>query len=101
MTTPGWLHTADGAVRIDVYVAPRAARTQLVGEHDGRLKMRVAAPPVDGAANQAIVKAFASWLGVSKGDVTIASGTSGRRKAVVVQGIGVDEAAARLGEVAS
>jgi len=47
------------------------------------------------------VKVFASWLGVSKGDVTIASGTSGRRKAVVVQGIGVDEAAARLGEVAS
>ena len=99
MITPSWLHGSDDAVRIDLYVAPRAARTRLVGEHDGRLKMQVSAPPVDGAANEAIVKAFASWLRVSKGDVEIASGASGRRKAIVVRGIDVVAAADRLREV--
>lgn len=84
----------DAGCRIMLYATPRASRTQLAGLHDGRLKLQVAAPPVDGAANEAIVKFLAAQLGVSKSCVQISAGQTGKRKTVEV--VGVDAAAARL-----
>lgn len=96
MSRPVWLHEVDGGLRIDLYIAPRAARTRVVGEHDGRLKLQVAAPPVDGAANKAVCRALADWLGVSRSDVEIEVGATGRRKAVRIVGVTADDAARRL-----
>lgn len=86
---------ADGAgCRILLYATPRASRTQLMGLHDGRLKLQVAAPPVDGAANEAIIKFLASQLGVSRACVQLSAGATGKRKTIEV--MGVDAGAARL-----
>lgn len=92
MITP----TADG-IRLLVRVQPRAARTEMVGEHGGALKIRVAAPPVDGAANDALVRFLAEQLAVPRAAVTLAAGTSGRSKVVLVSGVTPQAAAARLG----
>lgn len=81
---------------LPVYVQPRASRTRVVGIHDGRLKLAVAAPPVDGAANDALVKALASWLGCARRDVRIEQGTSGRRKRVRCVGLSPQRVAARI-----
>lgn len=86
---------ADGC-RIQLHVVPRASRTQAAGLHDGRLKLQVAAPPVDGEANEAIVRYLAKALGVGRDQVAIASGQTGKRKAVIVSGLGPDEVQRRL-----
>ena len=84
---PPWLREAAGAVVIEVLVQPRASRTRVAGEHDGRLKIQLAAPPVDGEANAALVAFLADALHVRKADVTLARGEAGRRKTVRVAGV--------------
>lgn len=83
--------------RLRLHVVPRASRTCLAGIHDGRLKLQVAAPPVDGEANQAIVRWLAKALAVRREAVTLTSGASGRRKTVEVRGLSAEQVAARLG----
>lgn len=82
-----WLSEHDGMVRILVFAVPRASKSEIVGEHDGRLRVRLAAPPVDGAANEQLIRFFAQQLDVSKHAVSVAQGSTGRRKTVEVQGI--------------
>lgn len=88
--------TSDGT-RILLHVVPRASRTAVVGEHDGRLKLAVAAPPVDGEANDAIVKFLAKLLGVPRDGVVITAGQTGKKKTVEVTGLEPTAVAAALG----
>ena len=79
-----------GGCRLRLLVAPRAGKSRIVGIHDHRIKIRVAAAPVDNAANDALVRLLASKLGVRKSDVRMISGHSSRRKTVHVSGITVE-----------
>jgi uncharacterized protein (TIGR00251 family) len=81
-----WAHDASGGVLLEILVQPRASRTRAVGEHDGRLKVQLAAPPVDGEANAALIEFLADALGVRRADVRIVRGDTGRRKTVQVAG---------------
>ena len=67
-------------VILDLSVSPNAKRTELAGWHDGALRVRLSAPPVDGAANEALRKWLAGELGVPQARVTLLRGASGRRK---------------------
>ncbi|WP_290729030.1 DUF167 domain-containing protein [Aquabacterium sp.] len=67
-------------VILDLSVSPNAKRTELVGWHDGALRVRLSAPPVDGAANEALRKWLATELGIPQARVTLLRGASGRRK---------------------
>ncbi|MCC7538481.1 MAG: YggU family protein [Deltaproteobacteria bacterium] len=79
--------TEDGdGVTFEVRVVPRASRTAVAGEHDGALKVAIAAPPVDGAANAALVAWLADALDVPKRAVSIVRGETGRSKVVRVLG---------------
>jgi uncharacterized protein (TIGR00251 family) len=84
---PAWLREEGGAVTLELLVQPRASRTRMVGEHDGRLKLQLAAPPVDGEANAALVEFLAGALHVRKADVEVRRGETGRRKTVRVTGV--------------
>ena len=70
-----------------VRVVPRASRTEVVGEADGVLRIRLAAPPVDGAANEELVRVLARALRVSRRAVTITAGQTSRLKRIAVSGI--------------
>ncbi len=70
-----------------VRVVPRASRTQIVGEADGALRVRIAAPPVAGAANDELVRVLARALKVSRNAVAITAGQTSRLKRVAVSGI--------------
>lgn len=83
-------------VRFAVYVQPRASRTEIVGPHGDALKIRVAAPPVDGAANEELVRFLSRCLSVSASAVRVSSGAAGRRKVVEVDGVTVAQARAAL-----
>ena len=77
-----WYREEAGGLIFSVRVVPRASRTEIVGLHDGALKIRVAAPPVEGAANDELVKFLAKKFRVSRGAVTVVSGTSSRTKTI-------------------
>ncbi|MEZ4588241.1 MAG: DUF167 domain-containing protein [Gemmatimonadales bacterium] len=87
----------EGGCRIRVRAQPRASRTELAGLHGDALKIRVAAPPVDGAANEAILELLAKSLGVPTGAVRLARGSSSRTKTIEVRGVDAATATARLG----
>lgn len=88
--------TADG-VSVALYVSPRASRSRVVGEHDGRLKLQIAAPPVDGEANDEVVRFVAATLGVSRSAVRLSAGETSKRKQVEVVGVAVEAAIDLLG----
>ena len=77
-------------------MVPRARATAVAGRHGASVRIRVAAPPVDGVANNELVRFLANRLGVSRGAVTIARGQSSRNKTVTIEGISTDVALARL-----
>ena len=76
----------DGALTLDIQVVPRASRTAVGPAVGGRLPVAVTAPPVDGAANAALVEALAEAFGVRRAAVTIVRGERGRRKTVRIAG---------------
>ncbi|MFA6167312.1 MAG: DUF167 domain-containing protein [Gemmatimonadaceae bacterium] len=86
----------DAGVRFAVHVQPRAKKPGIDGTHGDALRVRVQAPPVDGAANDAVIAVIADALGVPRRAVHIATGLSGRQKLVDVDGIDVSAATARL-----
>jgi len=77
-------------IRVEVFVQPRAAKTELAGVHDGHPKIRLAAPPVDGAANAALVEFVAKRLKIAKSRVRVAGGLTSRRKVLEIEGVGAD-----------
>jgi uncharacterized protein (TIGR00251 family) len=84
-------------IAVRVRVQPRASRTELAGTLGDELKVRVAAPPVDGQANEELVRFLAKQLRVPRSAVTIVSGTGSRSKVAEVEGIGAGAAAQLLG----
>lgn len=74
-------------VVVSVKVVPRASRSEVVGSINGSLKVRISAPPVDGAANAELIRLLARHFGVRKSSVTIISGASSRSKLICVDGI--------------
>ena len=88
--------TPDGVV-IAVRVIPRAARSGLAGRRGDALLVRLQAPPVEGAANDALIEVLAKALQVPKRAISIVAGDRSRRKRVLVVGIDATTAATRLG----
>jgi uncharacterized protein (TIGR00251 family) len=77
---------------IHLHVVPRARVTEVAGRHGDAIRVRLAAPPVDGAANDALRRFLAERLGVARGSITIVRGTTGRRKMVTVDGMTTERA---------
>ena len=82
--------------RIKVYVQPRASKTAVVGMYGDAVHVRLTAPPVDDAANEALVALIASRLGIAKGHVRIVSGARSRRKVIEIDGVAAETAASVL-----
>ena len=78
--------TAQGAM-LSVHVQPRASHTECVGLHGTRLKFRVAAPPVNGTANEVLCRHLAERLRLSKGAVVVVSGQEARQKQILMKGV--------------
>ena len=77
-------------VRVAVHVQPRASRSEIIGQHGAALKVRLQAPPVDGAANEALVRLLAEALDVPERSVRVVAGATSRSKMVVVDGTTAD-----------
>ena len=87
--------TKAGAV-LSVHIQPKASTTECVGIHGDAIKIRVAAPPIDGAANDELIRFLARRLSIPVTSVQIKSGAAGRHKRVLLKGATVELVIARL-----
>jgi len=85
---------ADGRITLTLHIQPGAKKTEFAGLHGDALKIRLAAPPVDGKANEALVRFVAETLKLPKSAVTLKSGQTSRRKVIEVQGSDIASIAA-------
>jgi uncharacterized protein (TIGR00251 family) len=84
-------------IRLTVHLQPNARRSELAGLHGDALKVRIAAPPVDGAANAAVIAFLADRLQVPRGSVRLLSGAASRRKRLEIDGVSLENARLALG----
>jgi len=91
------LRDTDAGLTLRVRVQPRASRDALSGEREGALVVRLTAPPVEGAANEALARFLGKALGVAPSAVRVLSGATGRHKVVSVAGVDAATARQRLG----
>ena len=86
----------EASTRISVRIVPRASRDVVVGMRSGALLVRVTAPPVDGAANEALIRVLARRLHVAKGALRIVTGRTSKLKVVAIEGLDEAEVLRRL-----
>jgi uncharacterized protein (TIGR00251 family) len=84
-------------VLVQIRVIPRARRTELAGRRGGAILVRLAAPPVDGAANDALIAFLSDRLGIAQRQIAIVRGSTARDKAIAIDGLSPREIARRLG----
>jgi uncharacterized protein (TIGR00251 family) len=88
----------DGRITLTLHIQPGAKKTEVAGRHGDALKIRLAAPPVDGKANEALVRFVAETLGLARSAVELKSGQTSRRKVLEVRGASVDAVAGLAGD---
>ncbi|GBC62820.1 YggU family protein [Desulfonema ishimotonii] len=86
-----WTQEKENGLSLRIFVQPKSSKNMVVGLHGDALKVKLTAPPVDGAANKMCVKFLAKSFGLSKSSVEILSGHTGRTKQVLLQGRDADE----------
>jgi uncharacterized protein (TIGR00251 family) len=84
------LTAKDDSVSFAVRAVPRASRSGVAGEQDGALKVRLAAPPVDGEANAELIRVLADFFNVSRSKVSVIAGHSSKNKIVRIHGISIE-----------
>ncbi|HEY6897421.1 MAG TPA: DUF167 domain-containing protein [Rhodocyclaceae bacterium] len=91
-----WLQPRGDGVVLSLHIQPGAKKTEIAGLHGDALKIRLAAPPVDGKANEALLAFVAKQLGVAKSRVELISGQTSRAKRVAVAGVDTAEITQKL-----
>jgi uncharacterized protein (TIGR00251 family) len=86
-----WLRVGDGRITLTLHIQPGAKKTEVAGLYGDTLKIRLAAPPVDGKANAALIEFVADRLGVAKSAVSLKSGQTSRRKVLEVLAVSADD----------
>jgi uncharacterized protein len=89
--------TGDG-LELQLHVQPRAKRSEIAGVHGGALKLKITAPPVDDAANRAVIQYFSAALGIPKSSIQIVSGLKSREKKLQIRGLSLSDFLSRLKE---
>jgi uncharacterized protein (TIGR00251 family) len=84
----------ESVLTFKVQVVPRASRSEIVGEHGGALRVRISAPPVEGAANEELVRLLPRALGVSRRAITITGGHTSKLKVIRGEGVSPEALAA-------
>lgn len=90
MSIPRWLRQQDGRVTLTLHVQPGAKTTTISGTHGDALKIKLAAPPVDGKANAALIAFIADQLGIGKSAIHLKSGQTSRHKIIEITDAATD-----------
>jgi hypothetical protein len=91
-----WIRETAKGVLLPVRAVPRAAKNEIQGVHGDALKVRLQAPPVEGKANQALIRFLSDALDIPRSQLSVASGETGRNKAVLITGLPKTELIRRI-----
>ncbi|WP_413289930.1 DUF167 domain-containing protein [Bdellovibrio sp. HCB337] len=83
--------------RLSLFVQPKSSKNEIIGPHNGALKIKITAPPVDGKANAELVDFLSEILGIPKRQIEILKGETGRNKSVEIFGLSPEEIRGKLG----
>jgi uncharacterized protein len=92
-----WIRETTKGLLLPVRAVPRASKNEIQGVHGDALKIRLQAPPVEGKANAALIRFLSETLDIPRSQLSIASGETGRNKAVLITGVSRTELIRRLG----
>lgn len=87
----------DRGVKLTLFIQPKASKNEIIGPHNGALKVKIMAPPVDGKANAELVEFLSEILGIPKRQIEILKGETGRNKSVEITGLTAEEVSIKLG----
>lgn len=76
-----------GGVRLHLFIQPKSSKNEIIGPHNGLLKIKITAPPIDGRANEGLVEFLSDYFDIPKRDISILRGESGRNKTVELFGV--------------
>ena len=99
MTNMVWLRESKKGLTFDIQVIPHASRAEIAGVQEGAFKVKVTAPPVEGAANEACIKLLAGELRLKKSQLEIFSGAKSRKKTVMVKNISKAELEKKINDI--
>lgn len=91
------IETVKGGVRLHLFIQPKSSKNEVVGSHNGLLKIKITAPPVDGKANECLIEFLSDVFDIPKRDITIIRGETGRNKTVELSGVTAQVAQEVLG----
>lgn len=86
------IEVTKGGVRLHLFIQPKASKNEIVGPHNGELKIKLTAPPVDGKANSELINFLAETYGIPKRRIQITKGETGRHKTVEIEALTLEEA---------
>jgi len=93
------LRDSKRGLTFDIQVIPHASRAEIAGVQEGALKVKVTAPPMEGAANEACIKLLARELGLKKSQMEISSGVKSRKKTVMIKDISKAELETKINNI--
>lgn len=93
-----WMNEIPGGLDIRIRAVPRASKNEIQGIYDGALKVRLTTPPIDGKANQALIKFLSKTLKLSKAQIELTQGDTSRYKTIRLSGITPEEFLKRIGQ---
>ena len=92
-----WIRETQRGVLLPVRAVPRASKNEIQGVHGAALKVRLQAPPIEGKANAALIRFLSEALDIPRAQISIASGETGRNKAVLITGLSKTELIRKIG----
>jgi len=92
------IQETDNGIRVEIKVQPRSSRNQISGEQDGALKVKLTAPPVEGAANQALIDFLAHTLKIPKKNIILLRGETSRNKLIEILAISKEDFLSKAGQ---
>lgn len=92
-----WMNETSDGVDVQIRAVPRASKNEIQGIHDNALKVRLTTPPIDGKANQALLKFLSKTLGITKSKIELTHGDTSRHKTLRIRGITAQQLHTKLG----
>lgn len=81
------IESTKGGVRLHLFIQPKASKNEVVGPHNGEIKIKITAPPIDGRANEGLIEFMSDLFDIPKRDVLLIKGDTGRHKVVELSGL--------------
>lgn len=81
------IESIQGGVRLHLFIQPKSSKNEIVGPHNGELKIKITAPPIDGRANEGLIEFLSDYLDIPKRSILLVKGETGRHKTIDLMGI--------------